>query len=88
MTFITDDDVAVNLSIPTPVDNSFVSDQETISILNVAVNDVVTAALDHLLCTRGGVPVLRWVGAQRVMRAQRARQSIRGLDPSETTSSE
>lgn len=87
-TFLTDDAVGVNLNVPAPVDNALVSDQETIAVLNVAVIDLTTAAVDHLLCTRGGEQVIAWVGARREMRAQRTRQSIRGIDPSETTSSE
>ena len=88
LTWITADGVAIGIDVPAPLSELFIDDQESYVLLSPFITDVAAGAITYKLCTRGGQLAVSFVGATRVMRGFRSTQSIRTLDPSETSTAE
>lgn len=88
LTWLTDDGVAIGVDVPCPATALFISDQESISLLNPDLSGAATAGLTYKLCTRGGLRAVSFVGATRIMRGFRSTETIRTLDPAETNTAE
>jgi len=88
LVWLTEDGVSIVVEIPCPLQGLFLDDQETTSDLNPDYIAAVSAGFTYKICTRGGVLAYMFGGASRFMRGFRSRQSIRTLDPSETSTGE
>jgi hypothetical protein len=88
LTWITADGVAIYVEVPCPKSALFLDDQESLALLNPAIAAVSTGVLSYKLCTRGGALAVSFIGATRIMRGFRATQTMRTLDPSETSTGE
>jgi hypothetical protein len=88
LTWITADGVAIGIDVPAPLTELFIDDQESYVLLSPFIADVAAGAITYKLCTRGGQLAVSFIGATRIMRGFRSTQSIRTLDPSETSTGE
>lgn len=88
LVWITEDGVAIMVEVPAPATALFISDQESISLLNPDLADAAAAGLTYKLCTRGGQLAVSFIGATRIMRGFRSTETIRTLDPNETNTAE
>lgn len=87
-TWLTDENIAIGIDIPCPDSALFLSDQESVTLLNPAVTDLIAGAITQKLCTRGGQLATQFIGARRIMRGFRSTQTIRILDVLGTSTGE
>lgn len=80
--------VAVTTELPCPISGAFVSDQETLSILNPDVAALMSGGVTYKISTRGGLAAAGWTGGTRLMRGFRSVETGRSLDPAQNSPSE
>lgn len=88
LTWLTVDGLAIGVDVPCPISSIFISDQESIALLNPVIAAAGSGAITYQLCTRGGLVAVSFVGAARLMRGFKSTETMRTLDPGETSTAE